>query len=431
MDKLTGDLARLREAVNIWEVRPTAERLGIEPGQLRNWLKAEELPYQLSTRQLETLKKDLLPPAYIECGETFNFVDLFAGIGGLRKGFDAIGGRCVLTAEWDRYARRTYRANHPEPPEHQWVDDIKKLTQPPGVPEDELLCHIDASFPAHHVLLAGFPCQPFSIAGVSKKNALGRSHGFECEDQGQLFFDVLRILKAKKTPFAVLENVKNLKSHDRGNTFRVITSELENAGYWVADLDADKPDPKVVDGSGWVPQHRERVVLVCVRKEIAHPLLMHREFSLRDLDRPEQPVTIDQVLDADVPDKYTLTDKLWEYLQNYKKKHQDKGNGFGFGLIDPNDAGTVTRTLSARYYKDGSEILIDQGSDQNPRRLTPQECARLMGFVRKGESFRIPVSDTRAYKQFGNSVVVPVFEAVAQLLKPYIEDHVALKQRAA
>jgi len=263
---------------------------------------------------------------------------------------------------------------------------------------------------------------------------------FECQDQGQLFFDICRILSVKQPPIAILENVKNLKSHDRGTTFNVITDTLttlseknkilfgENTihkcnGYWIANLSDNSPDPKVIDGAKFVPQHRERIVLICIRDDIAEELQLESRIDLRNLQTPKKPLSLMNVLDPNtsIPDKYTLTPKLWKYLENYAVKHKAKGNGFGFGMIDRNKKG-ITRTLSARYYKDGSEILVNQDDiNKGPRRLTPQECARLMGFVNKKEKFKIPVSDTRGYKQFGNSVVVPVFEAVAKLIEPELD----------
>jgi DNA (cytosine-5)-methyltransferase 1 len=319
--------------------------------------------------------------------------------------------------------------------------DIRDVTfsADPDLPEEEAYRRIDKVVPDHDVLLAGFPCQPFSIAGVSKKNSLGRKHGFECDTQGTLFFDVARIIAAKRPTAFVLENVKNLKSHDEGKTFRVIMSALDELGYVVADADANAaPDPKIIDGRHFVPQHRERIVLVGFRKD----LNVHQGFTLRDIVRhfPPQRPSLGDILDPKdaVDPKYTLTHKLWEYLFNYSIKHKAKGNGFGYGLVGP---GAIARTLSARYHKDGSEILVDQGFDpaldfhhktnlaRRPRRLTPRECARLMGYDGPGESsFRIPVSDTQAYRQFGNSVVVPVFTAVANLMLDRI---VEAKARAA
>ena len=339
----------------------------------------------------------------------FTFIDLFAGIGGIRLAFEAIGGECVFTSEWDSYAQKTYAENFPGG--HPINGDITKIDA-----ED---------VPDHDVLLGGFPCQPFSIAGVSKKNALGRAHGFADETQGTLFFDVARIIAKKRPRAFMLENVKNLQSHDKGRTFDVIHRTLrDDLGYQVFY--------KVIDGAHFVPQHRERIIIIGFRDPVIfdwdvldlptkglHKLeeLLHKETG-----EPEIHWDGSNFYDhtkRKVLDKYTLTDNLWAYLQNYKKKHQAAGNGFGFGLVTPS---SVTRTLSARYYKDGSEILFSQGTKKNPRRLTPRECARLMGFP---DSFKIPVSDTRAYKQFGNSVVVPVMRAVARAMQPLIVDAVS------
>jgi DNA (cytosine-5)-methyltransferase 1 len=384
-------------------------------------------------------------------GDKFKFVDLFAGIGGIRKPFNNIGGKCVLTCEWDDYAQKTYKANWRSADDHEFVSDIKSITQPKGRDELPLTAkaqadHIEKAMPSHDVLLAGFPCQPFSIAGVSKKNALNRVHGFDCPDQGQLFFDICRILMVKQPPVAVLENVKNLKSHNKGTTFQVIKEVLSNLpehqetlfskkvfknkqAYWIANLNDDKPDPKIIDGKHFVPQHRERIVLLCIREDIAKSLGIADKINLKNVTKPDERPTLQDILEPNtkVDDKYTLTPKLWEYLYNYSAKHKAKGNGFGFGMVKRNKT-DVTRTLSARYYKDGSEVLINQDDmkknkkkDGRPRRMTPQECARLMGFVTKKEHFNIPVSDTRGYKQFGNSVVVPVFQAVADLIAPHMD----------
>jgi DNA (cytosine-5)-methyltransferase 1 len=307
----------------------------------------------------------------------------------------------VFTCEWNPWAKRTYVANFGLE-EDRYAGDIVEVST-------------DA-IPDHDVLLAGFPCQPFSIAGVSKKNALGRPHGFECTTQGTLFFDVARIISEKRPKAFLLENVKNLLSHDGGNTFRVIRETLEDElGYDV--------HYKVIDASRLVPQHRERILIAGFRdpvgfdfEQIALPSAGPRLGSIlhpEDGSEPnEEPYTTGPR--AKVHSKYGLTDNLWGYLQAYAEKHRKAGNGFGFGLVD---ASCVARTLSARYYKDGSEILVRRGKGKNPRRLTPRECARLMGFP---DSFKIPVSDTQAYKQFGNSVVVPVIEAVAELMRPHI-----------
>lgn len=337
---------------------------------------------------------------------SFEFVDLFAGIGGLRLAFEKTGGTCVFTSEWDAYAQKTYIENFD--PAHEVNGDITK---------------IDADdVPDHDILLAGFPCQPFSIAGVSKKNALGSAHGFACKTQGTLFFDICRILEKKRPKAFLLENVKNLMSHDKGRTFDVIKHSLHELGYDIF--------PRIVDGAHFVPQHRERILIVGFRREDcvafdwdAIPLTPKGHRKLKEIQHrtdgtePVLPWDGDRFFNHGenaVQSKYTLTDKLWAYLQKYAENHRAKGNGFGFGLVFPD---SVTRTLSARYYKDGSEILVDQGKSRNPRRLTPRECARLMGFP---DSFRIPVSDTRAYKQFGNSVVVDVMQHVAQLMAPML-----------
>ena len=324
----------------------------------------------------------------------FLFVDLFAGIGGLRIPFDELNGKCVFTAEWDRFARETYAANFKDDESHHFAEDVRLFAKNP-----ELI-------PEHDVLLAGFPCQPFSIAGVSKKNSLGKPHGFLCDTQGTLFYDLAKIIDYHRPPVFLLENVKNLERHDGGRTFETIMHVLQKRlGYEV--------HTKVISSHPWVPQKRERIFIAGFKNDSS--------FDFDDLELPneENYPTLGDILDSEVPEKYTLTEKLWTYLQNYKKKHQKAGNGFGFSLFDPED---VSRTLSARYYKDGSEILINQDNNR-PRRLTPRECARLMGFDSFGESrFEIPVSDTQAYRQFGNAVVVPVVRAVAQLLRPHLEE---------
>lgn len=336
---------------------------------------------------------------------TFNFIDLFAGIGGMRFGFQAAGGVCIFTSEWNKYSVQTYRENHALGSDHPVAGDITQIT-------------VD-DVPDHDVLLAGIPCQPFSIAGVSKKNALGRPHGFACETQGTLFFDVARILAAKRPVAFVLENVKNLIRHDRGRTFEVIQRTLiQDLGYHV--------QWRVIDARYWVPQHRERIFIVGFRDpcgfsfdELVVPgaepklrTILHPEDGTEE---PEDPFT--EGSKARVASKYTLSAHLWAYLQEYAAKHKARGNGFGFGLVGRDD---VARTLSARYYKDGSEILVRQ-KRKRPRRLTPRECARLMGFDRPGRPlFEIPVSDTQAYQQFGNAVVVPVVEAVAMLVREHV-----------
>lgn len=406
---------------------------------INRWVKGGFGSSKLTYAEFTALEGLLPAPRAANDAPSFTFVDLFAGIGGLRRAFEAVGGRCVLTSEWNKFAVKTYKANYGDDTRHHtFNNDIRELTlsERADVSEKEAYDSIRLNVPDHDVLLAGFPCQPFSIAGVSKKNALGRAHGFECKTQGTLFFDVARILKAKQPSAFLLENVKNLKSHDGGRTFRVIVETLEELGYWVSDVDYEgSSDPKIIDGRHFVPQHRERIVLVGFRRELG----VHDGFTLKDVRKhfPDQAPLLGDILEPNVSDDYILTPKLWAYLFNYAIKHKAKGNGFGFGLVGPRD---TTRTLSARYYKDGSEILVDRGFDPSkpldhpknvknrPRRLTPRECARLMGYDSPGEStFKIPVSDTQAYKQFGNSVVVPVFTAVAKEMAPRI---LAAKVRA-
>lgn len=368
---------------------------------VKRWESGKHEP---SALELAELRRRLEPKVSVvrESPPSFRFIDLFAGIGGLRLGFESIGGQCVFTSEWDEHSQRTYRANFGD---HHIAGDIMKIAS-----ED---------IPEHDVLLAGFPCQPFSIAGVSKKNSLGRKHGFECETQGTLFFEVERILEHHRPKAFLLENVKNLQGHDGGRTFAVIMRTLkEKLGYRVW--------PKVINARAFVPQHRERIFLVGFREDtdfswedVAIPTQEHWPV-LRDIlhSKDEAGVADDRFIDAKGRPhaKYVLTDHLWKYLQDYADKHRAKGNGFGFGLVGPND---IARTLSARYYKDGSEILVKRGSG-NPRRLTPRECARLMGFDRGERRWEIPVSDTQAYRQFGNSVVVPLVEAIAAAMRPHL-----------
>lgn len=379
-----------------------ADKCDVSESTVRRWAVRASMPKPYIKERLQQLMLPFAKP--IQKTGDFTFIDLFAGIGGLRKAFESINGQCVFTSEWDTYAQKTYSDNFPDG--HELNGDITKVAA--------------GDIPDHDVLLAGFPCQPFSIAGVSKKNALGRAHGFLDETQGTLFFDVARIIAAKQPKAFLLENVKNLQSHDKGRTFEVIREVLtRDLGYHI--------HVRIIDGQHFVPQHRERIAIVGFRDDVP--------FSWEALDLPEKgSVKLRDILhrtdgtepyvesDGDrffdhkrgkVNDKYTLTDNLWAYLQAYAAKHKAAGNGFGFGLVGPDD---VARTLSARYYKDGSEILIKRGRG-NPRRLTPRECARLMGLP---DDFRITCSDTRAYKQFGNSVVMPAFREVARIMRPYI-----------
>lgn len=415
-----SDFDLLAKVASIYSQQSIADEIGHPREVVNRWLKGharyperERLTFSERTRLENMLPKPSCDP------HDFTFIDLFAGIGGIRYGFENAGGKCVFTSEYDKYAVKTYSANFHS--DHEIHGDIREITQPDGMSKEQASEFISKSIPDHDVLLAGFPCQPFSIAGVSKKNSLGRAHGFECDTQGTLFFDVARIIEVKQPLAIMLENVKNLKSHDKGNTFRVIVSTLDELGYDVVDrqYDGSQSDPKIINGKHFVPQNRQRIVLVAFRRD----LNVANGLTLTDIKDhfPKKEPKVGDILEpsANVDEKYILTPKLWEYLKNYAVKHQKAGNGFGFGKVTASDR--TTRTLSARYYKDGSEVLVDRGARNRPRRLTPRECARLMGFDKPGESkFVIPVSDTQAYKQFGNSVVVPVFQAVAELMKPFI-----------
>lgn len=395
-----NEFAEMMDRVGIG-IAGAAELLGVSGRTIRRNINGE-------CKRIDRLKLDKLrgianarcPSAKLE---GFRFIDLFAGIGGLRTPFEEIGGRCVFTSEWDRFSKETYTANFPEPADsdHVFAGDIRPYAANPE------------TVPEHDVLLAGFPCQPFSIAGVSKKNALGRPHGFLCDTQGTLFYDLAKIIAHHRPPAFLLENVKNIERHDGGKTFATIIHVLENElGYSVRH--------RVISSTPWVPQNRERIFIVGFRD---HSI----EFNFDELAVPKgDGPKLGAILENDVDPKYTLTEHMWDYLQAYKKKHQVAGNGFGYSLFGPND---VARTLSARYYKDGSEILIAQDGNR-PRRLTPRECARLMGFEKPGKTdFHIPVSDTQAYRQFGNAVVVPVVRAVAHLMKSHISVALALNGR--
>lgn len=381
-----------------------AERCGRSLRTVHRWEMGESSAPKLVFDLLRQ-EAELRINAQKSISKQFTFIDLFAGIGGMRMGFEAAGGECIFTSEWNQKSQETYLANFTS--EEGIKGDITKLAN------DEI--------PPHNVLVAGFPCQPFSIAGVSKKNALGQPHGFSCQTQGTLFFDVARIIDYHRPEAFLLENVKNLERHDKGRTFKVIMDTLKNElGYNV--------QYRIIDGKSFVPQHRERIFIVGFREKVGFDIdsiripdpmtgprlrtILHPEDGS---ELPEDRFTYGEK--AKVLEKYTLTPKLWDYLQGYAEKHRAKGNGFGFGLFNRDG---VARTLSARYYKDGSEILIEQNR-KNPRRLTPRECARLMGFDGPGKKkFRIPVSDTQAYRQFGNAVIVPVVEEIAKHMTPYV-----------
>lgn len=396
IDDVDELITKLRENMTR---RQLAESLGVSTSTVERW---ETGKTPCKTAYLPALQALYYGTTH-ETGSDFRTIDLFAGIGGIRRGFASVGGHGVFACEWNQFSARTYRTNY-------------------GFAETMAgdITQVDADdIPDCDVVLAGFPCQPFSLAGVSKKRSLGRETGFRDKTQGTLFFDVARIIAAKKPAAFLLENVKNLTSHDRGRTFKVILDTLQNElGYEV--------HWKVIDVQHFVPQHRERIYIVGFRSKT--------NFTWDDLKFPDQRVVLADILhrtdgtepylpwDGDkyfdfesntVQDKYTLTPRLWQYLQDYKKKHEALGHGFGYGLVTPD---MVSRTLSARYHKDGSEILVAQ-EGKRPRRLTPRECARLMGYP---DDFRIPVSDTQAYRQFGNSVVVPAVAEVARIMRPHI-----------
>lgn len=401
----TDDFARIVESLPLSKVQ-LAQYLGCDLSTVYRWMRGSPPPRRPVVEALKILAAGRAQPTRPH--RKFRFIDLFAGIGGMRLGVERAGGRCVFTSEWNEHARLTYQRNFDDGPEHPFRGDITEVA--PG------------DIPEHDLLVAGFPCQPFSIAGVSKKNALGKPHGFECKEQGNLFFEIYDILSEHRPAGFILENVKNLKSHDGGNTFKVIEHYLrEKLGYHI--------DSRVINAKGYLPQNRERIFIVGFREDVGFQFdhmevpdptsgpklstVLHREDGS---EQSEEPYTVGPK--AHVNEKYVLSAHLWKYLRDYAAKHQAQGNGFGFGLVD----GTMTaRTLSARYFKDGSEILIKRGPGKRPRRLTPRECARLMGFDRAGsDRFKVRVSDTQAYKQFGNSVAVPVVEAVARYVAPYL-----------
>ncbi len=371
------------------------------PDELRDWIESERRKSRMTEHEFlvsvlrrvrETSQLYLLPrerpPAEepAKASMPFKFIDLFAGIGGFRLGLERCGGKCVFSSEWDKYSQRTYSSWFGEVPR----GDLRKIRP--------------ADIPDHDLLAAGFPCQPFSIAGVSKKKSLGRAHGFKDATQGTLFFNLATIIEIKRPPILFLENVKNIQSHDHGRTWEVIRKTLDALDYWVFS--------EVIDAAAWVPQHRERIYIVCFDKK-SFPVQPPFQF-------PEPPkgerVQLADILEPTPDPKYTLTGHLWDYLQEYAQRHRAKGNGFGYGLAD---LAGISRTLSARYYKDGSEILIPQDG-RNPRRLTPRECARLMGF---GDDLPIVVSDTQAYRQFGNAVVPKVVEAIGQEILKVLSWH--------
>jgi DNA (cytosine-5)-methyltransferase 1 len=415
----------LKEARRYLSQLEVAALLKRDPRTIRRWEEGTIAPDPLI---VPALRAELESERAVNGGtgngranSKFTFIDLFAGIGGMRKGFEAHGGQCVYTSEWDKYAAITYKANFPDG--HEIYGDITQAATKDAIP-------------AHDVLVAGFPCQPFSLAGVSKKNSLGRKHGFLDETQGTLFFDICKILEMHQPRAFLLENVKNLQSHDKGQTFRIIRKALDDLGYKISF--------RTIDARHWVPQHRERIFIVGFKETKDYDLkkryfpeekdvwkARHQTPLLGDIlhskdEVAEDPFTIKKGNKTEVAPKYILTDHLWQYLQDYAEKHRLAGNGFGCTVVSSKD---VTRTLSARYHKDGSEILVSRGKGKVPRRLTPRECARLMGFDEKrGSKFKITVSDTQAYRQFGNSVAVPVIKAVAGDIAKIVTAELALKK---
>jgi len=328
---------------------------------------------------------------------SFTFIDLFAGIGGFHLGLKKNGGACVYANEWDKYSNLTYAAWFP----NTGVDarDLRTID-------------IKGDIPRHDVLAGGFPCQPFSLAGVSKKNSMGLKHGFSDAKQGNLFLHICKIVENRQPKVIFLENVKNLISHDKGRTWKTIQQRLDELDYEVKW--------KVIDAVDWVPQHRERIYIVAFRrKSFTKTEIASFEFP----KSPKRQPKLKEILDAKPQKKYMLSDKLWAYLVAYAKKHQVKGNGFGYSIADID---SHSRTLSARYYKDGSEILISQKRWQNPRRLSPSEAARLMGFDESwgkghGNGFPQVVSDSQAYRQFGNSVCPHVVAAIGSQIKQILQ----------
>src|ERR1035437_915114 len=340
------------------------------------------------------------------------FIDLYAGIGGIRFAFESAGGECVYSSEWNKYSQITYEAFHGEKLD---IGDITPIVS--ALKKNKKL------IPDHNILTAGFPCQPFSLAGVSKKQSLGRNHGFKEPSQGTEFFKVKEILRLKKPDAFLLENVKNLESHDKGITFEIINKELNRVGYHVKS--------RVIDAAGWVPQHRERIYIIGIRKNY------RLERFIEDLfpDPPERRLyELSDVLlpNKKVDTKYTLGPGTWETLQRHKAHHASIGQGFGYGIIFPPYKNKVTRTMSARYHKDGAEILISQGENSRPRMLTPLEACKLQGFPKKCYKFfdgrkPQPVSNSQAYHQFGNSVAVPVVKSIATNLVNFLIENKVIK----
>lgn len=338
---------------------------------LREWEKGDSFPSSEQYKSIMNFATDR--PYAVETKRVkFNYIDLFAGIGGIRIPFQELGGRCVFTSEWDSFAQKTYIINFGG----NVYGDITKVD-------------VEKDIPDFDILLGGFPCQPFSQAGLHK--------GFS-DTRGTLFFNIEEIIQVKRPRAFLLENVKQLKGHDHGRTFRTIEEHLRALNYTVSSA-------VLRAGDFGVPQNRERIYIVGFDMNYYN---LNKDYQFVFPVPPKTPTRLGDILEKDVDSKYTISQRLYDGHVRRKEEHKVKGNGFGFSLF--NEDSEYTNTLSARYYKDGSEILIDQGNGKLPRKLTPRECARLQGFP---EEFIIPVSDTRAYKQFGNSVAVPVIRAIA------------------
>lgn len=371
--KIDDEIRERREALGI-TVKEFADALGLgKNGEklLREWENGTSVPPEDVYQKILSFASDR--PFYKTTHEgAFRFIDLFAGIGGIRIPFQELGGDCVFSSEWDQFAQKTYKVNFGETPS----GDITQIES--------------SSIPDFDILLGGFPCQPFSSAGLKK--------GF-ADTRGTLFFEIERILRDKRPKAFLLENVKQLQTHDKGRTLKVIMSHIDELDYYAKYV-------ILRAGDFGVPQNRERTYIVGFDK---HYFDLAEGYDFQFPTPTYEKTRLGDILESNVDDRYTLTDAIWEGFKKRKQNNVNRGAGFGYCLF--NEESPYVSTLVARYYKDGQEILIDQGPNKNPRKLTPRECARLQGFP---DSFIIPVSNSQAYKQFGNSVAVPVIRAVAK-----------------
>lgn len=368
-------IKKRREELGL-SVKEMSDAIGLGKDGDKLWRKWESGAAMPTKSQYKKIVNFAVKAPYKEKNDNpqFKYIDLFAGIGGIRIPFQELGGECVFTSEWDAFAQKTYRINFGG----EIAGDITQVKE--------------KDIPDFDILLGGFPCQPFSQAGLHK--------GFS-DTRGTLFFDIERIMKEKRPKAFLLENVKQLKGHDKGRTYKVIEEHLKALDYTVTSA-------VLRAGDFGVPQNRERIYIVGFdRKYFDLP----EDYEFVFPEPPKIKTRLGDILEKKVDPKYTISEKLYEGHKRRKEEHKKKGNGFGYSLFDADSE--YTNTLSARYYKDGSEILIEQGVGKRPRKLTPRECARLQGFP---ESFIIPVSDSRAYKQFGNSVAVPVIRAISSCI---------------